>query len=87
LLVEILIGKAPGQASGSKAYLPITIVDIQKFRSYWPSKANQPIGNLVAYEAEDLAQVLTDSSQFTGTFIKLEVKNRKVRISNLSSGR
>jgi hypothetical protein len=29
-----LIGQAPGQARGSAAYMPITIVDIEKLRSY-----------------------------------------------------
>ncbi len=60
-----LIGKAPGQASGSEAYIPITIVDIRKLRSYWPSELDRPIGQLVSYEAERLAKIVTLSNSLT----------------------
>ena len=56
------IGKAPGQASGSDAYLPITIVDIRKLRSYWPTVSDRPVGKLVDSEAERLAKILTQSN-------------------------
>jgi hypothetical protein len=56
------IGKAPGQASGSEAYFPITIVDIRKLRSCWPAEAARPVGKLVAFEAENLAKILTQSN-------------------------